>query len=297
MLWLAAPVVGWWISRPLVPPAPDLTVEQRAFLRESARRTWRFFADFVGPEDNWLPPDNFQEYPAAAIASRTSPTNIGMSLLADLAAYDFGYICAGEFLRRAEATLATMEKLERYRGHFYNWYDTRTLQPLAEIRLFGDMQPGRQPATCKGLTELRDRRCCTQPGVAGYLAGAVSIYPPLPDLQEINCKPALTPSTNNLRPGSGRPVDEINPAGGGWWHLAADIDIDGEWHWARFDRSPATSFSSWFPSPGHIPTWRNWLERVRAAERLIIIETADRCRELAKMDFEFHDTTRGCDHR
>jgi hypothetical protein len=101
-----------------------------AFLRASARRTWRFFADFVGPQDNWLPPDNFQEYPAPAIASRTSPTNIGMSLLANLAAYDFGYICAEEFLRRTGNTLATMEKLERYRGHFYNWYDTRTLQPL-----------------------------------------------------------------------------------------------------------------------------------------------------------------------
>jgi hypothetical protein len=107
-----------------------LTVEQRAFLRASARRTWRFFAEFVGPHDNWLPPDNFQEYPTPAIASRTSPTNIGMSLLASLAAHDFGYISAGEFLRRTEHTLATMEKLERYRGHFYNWYETDTLKPL-----------------------------------------------------------------------------------------------------------------------------------------------------------------------
>ncbi|MCR4300753.1 MAG: hypothetical protein NUV51_04010 [Sulfuricaulis sp.] len=130
LLWLVSPVIGWWISIPLSPPELDLTVDQRLFLRTSARRTWRFFAQFVGPQDNWLPPDNFQEYPAPATASRTSPTNIGMSLLADLAAYDFGYICAGEFLRLAENTLATMEKLERYRGHFYNWYDTRTLKPL-----------------------------------------------------------------------------------------------------------------------------------------------------------------------
>ncbi|KHE93933.1 MAG: hypothetical protein SCABRO_00298, partial [Candidatus Scalindua brodae] len=130
LLWLISPVIGWWISIPLSPPVLDLTVDQRLFLRTSARRTWRFFAQFVGPQDNWLPPDNFQEYPAPVIASRTSPTNIGMSLLADLAAYDFGYICAGEFLRLAKNTLATMEKLERYRGHFYNWYDTRTLKPL-----------------------------------------------------------------------------------------------------------------------------------------------------------------------
>ncbi len=130
LLWLFSPVVGWWISQPLVAPAPGLNGEQRAFLQSSARRTWRYFADFVGADDNWLPPDNFQEYPAPALASRTSPTNIGLSLLADLAAVDFGYITAGECLRRVGNTLAAMAKLERYRGHLYNWYDTRTLQPL-----------------------------------------------------------------------------------------------------------------------------------------------------------------------
>jgi cyclic beta-1,2-glucan synthetase len=130
LLWIVSPVVGWWISRPLSRPAPDLNAEQRIFLRAAARRTWRYFAEFVGPDDNWLPPDNFQEYPAEAIASRTSPTNMGMALLANLAAYDFGYISAGEFLQRTGNTFATMEKLERHRGHFYNWYDTRTLQPL-----------------------------------------------------------------------------------------------------------------------------------------------------------------------
>lgn len=130
LLWLVSPCVGWWISQPLPSLAPDLSFDQRAFLRTSARRTWRFFADFVGPQDNWLPPDNFQEYPAPSIASRTSPTNIGMALLAHMAAYDFGYLATGECLRRIGNTLATMEELERYRGHFYNWYDTRTLQPL-----------------------------------------------------------------------------------------------------------------------------------------------------------------------
>ena len=130
LLWLAAPVAAWWISAPIRPPAPNLTVDQQEFLRALARRTWRYFDEFVGPQDNWLPPDNFQEHPAPAIASRTSPTNIGMALLANQAAYDFGYIGADELLQRTANTLTTMEKLERYRGHFYNWYDTRTLQPL-----------------------------------------------------------------------------------------------------------------------------------------------------------------------
>ena len=130
LCWLISPVIGWWISTPIGSLAPNLTLEQQRFLRMLARQTWRFFADFVDPRDNWLPPDNFQEYPATAIATRTSPTNIGMALLANLAAYDFGYISLSELLRRTEHTLAALAKLERYHGHFYNWYDTRTLQPL-----------------------------------------------------------------------------------------------------------------------------------------------------------------------
>jgi cellobiose phosphorylase len=129
-LWFISPIIAWWISRPLAHQLPDLNLRQRAFIRRAARRTWRYFSQFVGPEQNWLPPDNFQEYPVAAIASRTSPTNMGMSLLANLAAYDFGYITAGELIRLSASTVATMQKLERFRGHFYNWYDTLTLQPL-----------------------------------------------------------------------------------------------------------------------------------------------------------------------
>jgi cyclic beta-1,2-glucan synthetase len=130
LLWFLSPVIAWWISLPFPTHSPNLNEDQSTFLRLTARRTWRFFADFVGPQDNWLPPDNFQEYPGSVIASRTSPTNIGMGLLANLAAYDFGYITAGELLRLTNNTLETMEKLEQYRGHFFNWYDTSTLQPL-----------------------------------------------------------------------------------------------------------------------------------------------------------------------
>ena len=87
----------------------------------------------MGPEDHWLPPDNFQEPPVPVVAHRTSPTNMGLALLANLAAYDFGYICAGQLLERTENTLQTMEGLERHRGHFYNWYDTLSLQPLLPL--------------------------------------------------------------------------------------------------------------------------------------------------------------------
>ena len=92
-----------------------------------------FFETFVGPEDHWLPPDNYQEHPVAVVAHRTSPTNMGLALLANLAAYDFGYIAAGELVERTRNTLRTMEGLDRYQGHFYNWYDTQSLQPLAPL--------------------------------------------------------------------------------------------------------------------------------------------------------------------
>ena len=130
LLWFASPFIAWWISHPLARRKATLTVEQTHFLRSLSRRTWAFFDNFTGAEDNWLPPDNYQEYRIAAIAHRTSPTNIGMALLANLAAYDFGYIPSGQLVVRTANTFSTMEGLERHRGHFYNWYDTQTLQPL-----------------------------------------------------------------------------------------------------------------------------------------------------------------------
>jgi cellobiose phosphorylase len=132
-LWVISPSIAWWISRPVPPRASRLTAEQAVFLRKLARKTWDFFETFAGPEDNWLPPDNYQEHPVARIAHRTSPTNLGLSLLANLAAYDFGYITAGQFAERTASTFQTMDKLERYRGHFFNWYDTQSLKPLLPI--------------------------------------------------------------------------------------------------------------------------------------------------------------------
>ncbi len=129
-LWVWSPFVVWLASKPLPKQKALLTDKQNIFLLKVARKTWGFFERFVSKEDNWLPPDNFQQYPVAVIAHRTSPTNIGLSLLANLSAYDFGYISIGQFLERTSGTMDTMKKMERYRGHFYNWYDTESLQPL-----------------------------------------------------------------------------------------------------------------------------------------------------------------------
>ena len=132
-LWFGSPAIAWWISRPLARRRAGMTVDQTLFLRKLARKTWAFFETFIGPQDNWLPPDNYQENPVAVIAHRTSPTNMGLALLANLSAYDFGYLSARQLIERTAKALCTMETLERHQGHFYNWYDTQSLKPLLPL--------------------------------------------------------------------------------------------------------------------------------------------------------------------
>lgn len=129
-LWLASPLIAWRVSLPMVDRKADITVQQTIFLRKLARKTWFFFEHFVGKEDNWLPPDNYQQNPVERIAHRTSPTNIGLSLLSNLTACDFGYITSGQMIERCFYTFNTMQAMERYKGHFYNWYDTVSLAAM-----------------------------------------------------------------------------------------------------------------------------------------------------------------------
>ncbi|MGY2169082.1 GH36-type glycosyl hydrolase domain-containing protein [Pseudomonas gingeri] len=133
LAWLAGPAVAWWISRPSSRAQLQPSHQQLRLLRALARRTWAFFDQYVGPADNWLPPDNIQEAPRFLIAHRTSPTNMGMALLSHLAAHDFGYLSCTRLLERLEQSLTTMSGLERYQRHFYNWYDTQTLKPLPAL--------------------------------------------------------------------------------------------------------------------------------------------------------------------
>ncbi len=130
VLWLLSPAMAFRLSMPEKREANKLSIDQVQFLNQAARKTWAYFEDFITAADNWLPPDNFQEQPFAVIAHRTSPTNIGLSLLSNLAAHDFGYISSSVLLHRCEKTAASMKMMERYNGHFLNWYDTLNLQPL-----------------------------------------------------------------------------------------------------------------------------------------------------------------------
>ncbi|WP_206668782.1 GH36-type glycosyl hydrolase domain-containing protein [Lacisediminimonas profundi] len=315
LLWLLSPVVGWWISQPLASPAPDLSADQQTFLRSAARRTWRYFADFVAPLDNWLPPDNFQQNPAPAIASRTSPTNMGMSLLADLAAYDFGYLTLGESLQRMSDTMASMKKLERYRGHLYNWYDTRTLQPL-HPQYVSSVDSGNLAGSLltlqAGLAELKNQPVLSPNALHGLqdtlqvLAEMLPASPP----PELSKKIRMLQDTLRALTVDGAPqtlaagvnaLGHIHRAGGDLVTLLpTDIDIEGDlFYWARaFDhqlrvlRDELASLTLTL-DPRHgsaMPTW-NELAGARAADGLkqlgMIDELIRDCRELAAMDFDF----------
>ena len=131
LVWAIAPALAWWISQSLEnEDCLQLSTSEVSKLRTVGRRTWRFFETFVTEEHNFLPPDNFQELPSPLVAGRTSPTNIGLYLLSSITARDMGWISFSECVGRLEKTIGTVEKMEKFKGHLYNWYDTRDLRVL-----------------------------------------------------------------------------------------------------------------------------------------------------------------------
>ena len=126
---LSCPFVSYLLSQEYSRER-EMSEGKKALLRRYCADAWGFYERFVGPEDHFLPPDNYQELPVETVAHRTSPTNIAMYLLSILAAADFGFLSPGEMAKRLERTLETLERLPRHRGHFYNWYDTKTLDVL-----------------------------------------------------------------------------------------------------------------------------------------------------------------------
>ena len=201
VLWFLAPWIVWFLSQTIKILPPDLSVVQLTFLRQTARRTWHYFETFVTVQENWLPPDNFQEVPVRTIASRTSPTNMGLALLANLAAHDFGYLSMGGLIERTRNTLATLQRLERHRGHFYNWYDTRTLQPLLPLYVSsvdsGNLA-GHLLTLGSGLRQLADEPIF-HPQVFEGLRDTVGVLRKLvgvnSDLQQIDAELSKEPST------------------------------------------------------------------------------------------------------
>ena len=130
IIWMLSPFIAYKISKINKEESITLNNLERKYLREISRRTWAYYEDFVNEENNYLAPDNYQEKPYKGVAHRTSPTNIGMGLISNIVAYDLGYISLKKVVERIELTLKVMNKLERYEGHYLNWYDTKSLNAL-----------------------------------------------------------------------------------------------------------------------------------------------------------------------
>ncbi|MGC9451354.1 MAG: GH36-type glycosyl hydrolase domain-containing protein [Oceanipulchritudo sp.] len=322
-LWTAAPAVAWWLSRPIQPATPKLTREQQFFLRRSARRHWHYFETFVTAEQNWLPPDNVQEQPATRVASRTSPTNLGLALLANLAARDFGYLSAGGLIQRTRDALGTMCRMERHQGHFYNWYDTRTLQPLPPLYVSsvdsGNLA-GHLLTLGAGLREQADERIHTARVFAGLFDTATILASMAGDnvlatklIRELENPPAQLRAAAELLERAAADAARIAAAatdqGEGLTDWARTLQYNCEEHLDEL-RHLAPWLALPIPDTGEVagldepPTLRELAGFAdtlappadaavltaagRAAARLSELEElACRCEELAEMDFTF----------
>jgi cyclic beta-1,2-glucan synthetase len=185
--WAAAPALAHWTGSPRTAREPEApTAEEALLLRRVARRTWAFFEDFVGPEDHWLPPDHFQESPRGTPEHRTSPTNVGLTLVSAISAYDLGYLTLPRLVASLSNTLDGMDALEVYQGHLFNWYDTRQLSVL-EPRYVSTVDSGNLLAclivvaeTCDELTRAPLLRPTEIQGVLDTLAELESVLREIP---------------------------------------------------------------------------------------------------------------------
>ncbi len=198
--WLAAPAVAFWMSRsPKLEDALASSPEDCKTLRLVARRTWRFFETFVTAEDNFLPPDNFQEQPNPQIAHRTSPTNIGLYLLSIASARELGWLGLADAVEKLEATSAAMKRLETFKGHLYNWYDTTDLRPL-EPKYISTVDSGNLAGhlialsnyCAHWLVQPADTNCCLD-GIGDVLDVLIEDLNAIPDDRR-----ALRPSRKKL---------------------------------------------------------------------------------------------------
>lgn len=130
ILWFFSPVIAFLISRDRKETVMQLSDEERNLIRRIGRKTFAYFEDFVNEEENFLAPDNYQEDPLVGVAHRTSPTNMGMGITSNFVGYDLGYTTLDELIWKLDKIVSSMETLEKFNGHFYNWYDTKTKEPL-----------------------------------------------------------------------------------------------------------------------------------------------------------------------
>jgi len=130
LFWTIAPLIAYWLSKETKEEYYETPEKDILMLHRIARKTWRYFEEFADNKSHFLAPDNYQSDPLRGLANRTSPTNISLGLLSTLSARDFGYITSSEMIDRIQSTITTIQSLEKWNGHLYNWYDITSLKPL-----------------------------------------------------------------------------------------------------------------------------------------------------------------------
>ncbi len=191
VLWFFGPVFGHLFDKRVKKKQKKhrLSTDDKRFLRHTARRTWRYFSAFVNDDSNWLPPDNYQVAHQDELAMRTSPTNIGLWMTSAIGAYDAGYLPITAVVLKLSATMATIGRLQRHRGHLLNWYDISTLEPL-EPRYVSTVDSGNMLgclwALCCGLKEIMGNPLLDANALDG-LADTMDIFQQESAAQEIYC--------------------------------------------------------------------------------------------------------------
>ncbi len=249
LAWLASPQIADWISSPVVQEVATLSQDQLQLLRWLARRTWLYFEQFVGPDDHWLVPDHFQEEPLGQVARRTSPTNIALQLLSTLGAYDLGYIGAADLGLRLRFSFDNLTELERYRGHFLNWYDTRSLQPLPP-RYVSTVDSGNLAACLlalrRGCRDALEKPVLRWQQFEGLLDELGLVYSTLHSLSDAQCEAEIAPLLEMLRDIRTRILAQRED-GARWRALLVEL-AETDWsafedHLSRLLQTRAESFS------------------------------------------------------
>jgi len=293
LAWLFAPAVADGISRPRPHKEAQLDAGQNAFLFRMARKTWAFYETLVGPEDNWLPPDNIQERPIAVVAHRTSPTNIGLALLANLSAHDFGYLSVAQLLERCGNTLRTMAGMARHRGHFYNWYDTQNLKPLLPMYISsvdsGNLA-GHLLTLQPGLQGLADQPIVNPRWVAG-IGDTFAIFHALAAAETAAADRAIpTARFQELLDAAMESGGTLRGCHASLKHLTAcadalcaDIQRDGDFQLAWWADALARQCHAMFDDLLFLAPWSAWLASVDAATVTAELDAIPTLRGLAGM--------------
>ncbi|MBF0217134.1 MAG: cyclic beta 1-2 glucan synthetase [Candidatus Omnitrophica bacterium] len=283
--WSLSPAVAWWVSRVRPDRKTRFSETEKHFLRAVARRTWRFFEHFVGQESNWLPPDNYQEALLNMTIKRTSPTNIGMALLSNLAAYDLRYLSAAQLLDRTSKSFQAMEQLEKFRGHFYNWYDIRTLKPL-DPRYISTVDSGNLLAAIlvlkQGLLQLKGAKVVHEDLMHGIQDTAGMLVVAAAEARKV--PPDLVETVKKIKEETGREVIGVEATRSALDRIASlAVDIISGWSdktgdvswWAVALRKQCVEMmnemNSFMPWAGNKPPDSIWMNGTPGYEALLTV--------------------------